>query len=78
MISIAPGLEYPYDEAEWRDAVVVVERSVVELEGVSGRRDRLEPGAVLWLVELPLRALHNRGREPAVLAAVSRKSPHHR
>jgi hypothetical protein len=28
---------------------------------------------VLWLVGQPLRALHNRGREPALLVAVSRR-----
>ena len=35
----------------------------------------LARGAVLWLVGLPLRALHNVGRHPAVIVAVSRRVP---
>ena len=38
-----------------------------------GSRLRLERGTVLWLVGLPLRALHNGGVEAALLLAVSRR-----
>lgn len=31
-VLIAPGSEYAYDESEWDDALVVVERGTIELE----------------------------------------------
>jgi quercetin dioxygenase-like cupin family protein len=71
-VAVAPGRSRAYDEAEWRDALVVVAGGRIELEGLSGARRTLEPGAVLWLVGMPLRALHNHGREPAVMVAFTR------
>jgi len=73
VVSVGPGRQRAYDEAEWRDALVLLERGEIELECLSGVRRRFECGDLLWLVGLPLRALHNRGREPAVLVAVSRR-----
>jgi hypothetical protein len=72
-ISIEPHCRRAYDEAEWRDAIVVVERGEVELESREGSQWRFCRGDALWLVGLPLRAIHNRGREPALLVAVSRR-----
>jgi hypothetical protein len=72
-VAVAPGGERAYDETEWRDAIVVVERGEVELECRGGSRRRFGRGAVLWLAGLPLLALRNRGSEPALLAAVSRR-----
>jgi uncharacterized HhH-GPD family protein len=72
-VAVAPGAERAYDEAEWADALVVVARGEIELEGLCGARRRFARGAVLFLVGLNLRALHNVGAEPAVLLAVSRK-----
>ncbi len=72
-VAVAPGCVRAYDDADWKDAVVLVERGEIELECVSGACWRFVPGDVLWLIGLPLRALHNRGREPAVLVAVSRR-----
>jgi hypothetical protein len=71
-VVIAPGGERAFDEADWRDAIVVVESEGVELECRGGALLRLARGDVLWLSGLPLRALHNRAREPALLVAVSR------
>jgi hypothetical protein len=71
-IIVAPGHERRYDEAEWRDSLVVVESGRIELECRSGYRRRFGRGDVLWLIGLPLRALHNYGRVPTVLVAVSR------
>ena len=71
-VAVAPGRTRAYDEAEWSDAVVVVARGRIELEGLSGAHRTLKRGAVLWLVGLPLRALHNHGREPAVMVAFTR------
>jgi hypothetical protein len=74
-VVIAPGCARAYDEAEWRDAIVVVERGQIELEFSERSRLRFDCGDVLWLDGLPLRALHNRGLVPAVLIAVARRRP---
>jgi quercetin dioxygenase-like cupin family protein len=72
-IAVAPGCERPYDEAEWRDAIVSIACGEIELECSSGRRQRVTTGDVLWLAGLSLRALRNDGAEPAVLVAVSQR-----
>jgi quercetin dioxygenase-like cupin family protein len=71
-IVFPPGAERAYDEAEWKDAIVVVESGKLELECSGGSRRRVGRGDVLWLIGLPLRGLRNRGAVPAVLVAVSR------
>lgn len=78
VVTLAPGERCPYVSEEWTDALVVVEDGSVELEDLAGDRRSLARGAVLWLVGLPLRALHNVGRHPAVLVAVSRRVPDRR
>jgi hypothetical protein len=72
VVTIDPGRARLYDTAEWRDALVVVERGEIHIECRAGLFRRFVPGAVLWLTGLPLRALHNRGSDPAVLVAVWR------
>ncbi len=72
VITLAPGRVRPFDPAEWRDAIVVVERGEVTLEAARGGRMRCGRGAVLALTGLPLLALHNLGRDTAVLAVVRR------
>jgi hypothetical protein len=72
-VAVAPGDARAYDEAEWRDALVVVERGQIELEGVGGSRATFTRGDVLWLVGLSLRAVHNNGHEPAVMAVFTRQ-----
>src|SRR4051794_8177047 len=71
-VTLPPGSEEPYREADWADAIVIVEQGELELECQAGGRKRFRRGAVLWLVGLPLRTLRNRGEEPVVIAAVSR------
>ena len=73
-VSLPAGSSRPYDETEWDDALVVVAQGVVELEGLSGRRWRFPCGAMLWLTDLPVRALHNPGTETALLCAISRRT----
>ena len=73
VVTIPPGGARAYDAAEWRDAIVAVERGEIELEGSDGERRRFARGDLLWLSGLSLRALRNRGAEPAVLVAVSRR-----
>ena len=72
VVTMNPGGEQLYDETEWEDSIVVVRRGEVEVEGLCGNRRRFQSGDVLWLVGLPLRALHNPGAQPAELVAVSR------
>jgi hypothetical protein len=73
LLTIGPGATRLYAEAEWRGALVVVERGVIELECVGGRCWRFKQGDVLYLAGLPLRVLRNATSEPAVLSAVSRR-----
>ena len=75
-VVLEPGTTRPSTDAEWRDALVVLLRGEVDLECVAGGRRRFSAGAVLWLVGIGLRALHNVGVDPAVLLAVSRHAGH--
>jgi glyoxylate utilization-related uncharacterized protein len=72
VVTLAPGGARRYAEAEWLDAIVVVERGEIELETLSHSRWRFEQGDMLWLSGLQLVALHNCGHEPTRLVAVSR------
>lgn len=72
VVTIAPGGKRIYDESEWQDALVVIEHGRIELECLGGSRRSFASGDVLWLMAQPLRALHNRGHELAVLVSVSR------
>jgi hypothetical protein len=72
-VAVAPGRTRAYDEAEWSDALVVVARGRIELEGLSGARRSFEVGAALWLDGLALRALHNHGRETPLVVAFTRR-----
>jgi len=71
-VAVAPGGDRPYDEDEWRDALVLVRSGEIELRGVSGASRSFGRGDLIWLEGVPLRVLHNPGSEPAVLVAVSR------
>jgi hypothetical protein len=75
VVTVAAGCSRAYDASEWRDAIVVVECGEVELESAAGACRSFGSGAILWLDGLPLRALNNRGTGPAVLLAVSRRTP---
>jgi hypothetical protein len=72
VVRLEAGSSRPYDEADWEDALVIVTAGEIELEGLSGRRWRFPRGAMLWLTDLPVRAIHNPGVEAAELTAVSR------
>ena len=72
LVSVEPGAVRPYRDADWWDSLVVVEHGRIELECVRGGRRSFEAGAMMWLVGLPLVALHNPGPEPVLLSAVSR------
>jgi hypothetical protein len=72
LLVLAPGTERVFDEHEWRDSLVEIECGQVELELRGGDRQLFESGDVLWLAGLPIVALHNRGRDRAMLVAASR------
>ena len=63
-----------FDPAEWGDALVLVEQGELELEGSTGARWRFKAGGVLWLAGLNLRALHNPGKSPTVLIAITKRT----
>ena len=69
---MAPGEVVPYEEDDWRDAVVLVRQGEIVLDTRCGRSLFFETGTVLWLAELPLAGLRNRGHETAVLIAAAR------
>ena len=71
-MALEPGSALPYEEADWRDALVTVESGEVELQMLCGRSSVFQKGDILWLQGLPLASLHNRGTEPVVLVAASR------
>jgi uncharacterized cupin superfamily protein len=72
VVAVPPGDALAYDEAEWRDALVIVMRGEIQVEA-RDRRARFGRGAVLSLAGLPVSALHNRGTEPAELVTVRRR-----
>ena len=72
VVAVAPGSDRPYDEDEWRGALVLVRSGEIQLHGVSGASCSFGRGDLLYLQGVPLRVLHNPGSEPAVLVAVSR------
>ncbi len=74
VLVLAPGQSQPYDSGEWRGALVVVERGRIELVCLDGSRHYVRRGDILWLECLPLRALRNSGRVPAVLVAIARRA----
>ena len=53
---------------------MILECGELELESRAGCRLRLQTGATFWLAGLPLRCLHNPGPQPAVLAAITRRT----
>jgi hypothetical protein len=61
-----------YDAREWSEALVVVERGVLELEWSGGARLCFEPGDTLSLSSLRLRGLRGAGAGPTVLVVLSR------
>ena len=72
-VVLEPGTSRPSDDAEWRDALVLLVQGDVDLECAAGGRRRFHAGAVLWLAGIELRVLHNVGVDVVVLLAVSRR-----
>lgn len=72
-VILPPGDGLEYVAADWADTLVVVERGQLELECQSGCRAQFAAGAVLTMVGLPVRRLHNAGSQPLVLSAITRR-----
>jgi hypothetical protein len=70
---LGPGRERAFDPAEWRGALVVVERGQIELVTEADECSRFVRGDVLVLAGLSLRALRNPGDQTAVLATLERR-----
>ena len=71
-VAVGPGETLPYDRGEWRDALVMVRSGEITLEMMCGRPFFFRQGDVLWLAELPIASLHNRGMTAAVLVSAAR------
>jgi hypothetical protein len=74
LVVVPPQQPLPYDPADWRDALVIVDRGKLELECLGGTRQHFGPGAVICLEDLPLRELRSDGEESALLVAISRRA----
>jgi hypothetical protein len=72
-IALAPGVTRPFRAPEWRNALVMVRAGEIDLEDAAGAVARFGASDVLCLAAAPLRALHNRGPQPALLLAISRR-----
>jgi len=71
-VVLTPGSALPFAEADWSDALIVIESGELEVETLSGLRQRFGTGEILWFAGLDLRVLRSSGTEPTVLKAVSR------
>ncbi|MET0863184.1 MAG: hypothetical protein ABWZ98_02505 [Nakamurella sp.] len=74
-VVLNPGSALPFAEADWSDALVVIESGELEVETVSGLLRQFRAGEILWFAGLGLRVLRCCGTEPTVLKAVSRGRP---
>jgi hypothetical protein len=71
-VVLTPGSALPFAEADWSDALIVIESGELEIETINGLRRRFRAGEILWFAGLGLRVLRAGGAEPTVLKAVSR------
>jgi quercetin dioxygenase-like cupin family protein len=74
VLVLGPGCVQPYHAADWHDVLVEIEDGHIELELHSGARHTLSAGDLLWLCDVPARALHNCQPELAVIVRLSRSS----
>lgn len=75
-VVLIPGSALPYAEADWRDALIVIDSGELEVETGTGLRRRFAAGEMLWFTDLNLRTLRTYGTDPVVLKAVSRRPAH--
>jgi hypothetical protein len=73
VVVLPPGDRLVYEATLWRSALIEIDCGELEIEFCSGVCCRLGAGTLFWLDGLTPEALHNRGYQPAVLVAVSRR-----
>jgi hypothetical protein len=74
-VVVGPGEARPFDSAEWRDAIVTVERGAIEAQPADGGAPvRFVRGDVVALDGRDLRALRNPGAAAAALLVVRRSA----
>jgi len=74
-VTIAADTDLAVEAADWRDAIVVVERGSLEVECPDGIRTTFTTGAMLYLDGLSRSTLCNRGPDPVQLFALCRARP---
>jgi hypothetical protein len=72
-VVIPAGSEREYDPSEWAGALVVVEFGELEVVSVDGTSYRFGDGSVLFLQDVPVATLRNRGAGAALISIVSRR-----
>jgi hypothetical protein len=73
-VTVPAGARIDFVDAEWRGALVIVERGEIDLCCSRGGSRRFGTGAVLFFDGLNLVALRNPGLVDTLLVAVSRRS----
>lgn len=73
VVLLAIGRQRAFEERDWRDALIVLERGELEIECVGSTARRFAPGAVVCLRGLRAGWLRQRGERDAVLVAVRRR-----
>jgi hypothetical protein len=72
VLVLKPGARRAYRPAEWQNAIVMVERGVIQLECRGQTPRGFGPGDLLCFEGLQLDTIRNHGLVPAVLIAVSK------
>jgi hypothetical protein len=74
-VTVPAGARLEFVDADWRGAMVLVERGEIDLCCSRGGSRRFEAGAVLFFDGLGLVALRNPGVVDTLLVALSRRHP---
>ncbi len=72
-VTVPIGTRMEFVDAEWRGALIIVERGEIDLCCSRGGSRRFTTGAVLFFDGLDLVALRNPGLVDTLLVAVSRR-----
>lgn len=72
VLRVPPGREIGEEDDRLRDAILLVERGMLELACRAGASRRFGPGSMIALARLPASRLRSVGTGPLVLVAVSR------